>query len=272
MDSNITILNYQANRIRFEQRGSLVSANLNDMAAIAGKRLDNWQRLESTKTFLEALEHSLGCEVMVSNVGGKPETTGTWGLEEVALDFAAWCSVDLKIWMYQQIKVLLSTGKVELQPEQIKDPVLDIETFAGNAHSQYLQSLRLLTDVRDRGHYDIANQLERRLGLPLSSPPVNAVAAPESVKAKLPSDDGIAAWFDAVVHPCEGNRLEGHDLHEDYLEFSKGRVGSNQVVLGYNKFIQKLKAIAPNHYIKARSERVDGVTHHVPSFWLDLNI
>ena len=39
------------------------------------------------------------------------------------------------------------------------------------ADNQYLQSLRILIDARDRGYYDIANQLEERLGLSRSCPP-----------------------------------------------------------------------------------------------------
>ena len=50
----------------------------------------------------------------------------------------------------------------EVQSTPHIDPIAD---------DQYLQSLRILVDTRDRGYYDIANQLEERLGLPLSNPP-----------------------------------------------------------------------------------------------------
>jgi hypothetical protein len=65
---------------------------------------------------------------MVSNVGGLPETTGTWAIEEVALEFAGWCSVKFKIWMLQQIKTLVTTGTVSLP--QVVQPKLASEEKA----------------------------------------------------------------------------------------------------------------------------------------------
>ena len=50
----------------------------------------------------------------------------------------------------------------EVQSTPHIDPIAD---------NQYLQSLRILIDARDRGYYDIANQLEERLGLPRSCLP-----------------------------------------------------------------------------------------------------
>ena len=50
----------------------------------------------------------------------------------------------------------------EVQSTPHIDPIAD---------NQYLQSLRILIDARDRGYYDIANQLEERLGLSRSCPP-----------------------------------------------------------------------------------------------------
>jgi hypothetical protein len=66
--------------------------------------------------FLTALEHSLTSEVMVNNIGGTTETTGTWAIEEVAIEFAGWCSVQFKIWTLTQIKTLITEGSVSLKP------------------------------------------------------------------------------------------------------------------------------------------------------------
>ena len=31
-------------------------------------------------------------------IGGVPSKQGTWAIEEVAIEFAGWCSVQFKIW------------------------------------------------------------------------------------------------------------------------------------------------------------------------------
>jgi hypothetical protein len=71
------------------------------MAKASGKQLGHWNTLKSTTEFLTVFESIIGIPIMVSNVGGLPETTGTWAIEEVALEFAGWCSVQFKIWMLQ---------------------------------------------------------------------------------------------------------------------------------------------------------------------------
>lgn len=117
MNNNLSVFNFESDSIRFENRNGRVWVSLTDMAKASGKKIDNWKRLESTNEFLVALEHSLQCEVMVSNVGGSTETTGTWAIEEVAIEFAGWCSVGFKIWMITQIKTLMTEGTVSIKPE-----------------------------------------------------------------------------------------------------------------------------------------------------------
>jgi len=85
------------------------------MAQASGKRMDNWKRLESTTEFLVELEGITGYPLMVSNVGGTPETTGSWAVEEVAIEFAGWCSVQFKVWCIQQIKTLMTEGTVSIR-------------------------------------------------------------------------------------------------------------------------------------------------------------
>jgi hypothetical protein len=60
------------------------------MAKATGKKVNDYTRLSSTIDFLEEMEVITGIPAMVSNPGGAVETTGTWAIEEVAIDFAAW--------------------------------------------------------------------------------------------------------------------------------------------------------------------------------------
>ena len=110
--NSLTIFAYQSNGIRFETRKERVWVNLTDMAKATNKLVADWSRLKSTNEFLEELESIMGIPIMISNVGGQPETTGTWAIEEVAIDFAAWCNTRFRIWVAQQIKSLINQQTV----------------------------------------------------------------------------------------------------------------------------------------------------------------
>ena len=120
--SNLSVFDFNSNNIRFENREGRVWVSLTDMAKASGKQLGHWNTLKSTTEFLTVFESVIGIPIMVSNVGGLPETTGTWAIEEVALEFAGWCSVKFKIWMLQQIKTLMTNGTVSLP--QVEQPQL----------------------------------------------------------------------------------------------------------------------------------------------------
>ena len=54
--------------------------------------------------------------------GGTPEMQGIWAIEEVAIDFAAWCSVGFRIWVSQQIRTLMTEGTVSIAPAAQPEP------------------------------------------------------------------------------------------------------------------------------------------------------
>jgi hypothetical protein len=113
-NTNLSIFGFNDKQIRFEKRGEFIWVSLTDMAKANGKLTADYMRLNSTTEFLAELESIMGFPIMVSNVGGKPETTGTWAIDEVAIDFAQWCNVKFRIWVNRQIKTLLTDGAVSL--------------------------------------------------------------------------------------------------------------------------------------------------------------
>ena len=121
-----TLFNYNSNSIRFETREGLVWVCLTDMAKASKKLFADWNRLKSTNEYLTALEYDMGFPITETIQGGLPSKQGTWGIEEVAIEFAGWCSVHFKIWMNRQIKTLMSQGHVALpqteQPQLLADP------------------------------------------------------------------------------------------------------------------------------------------------------
>ena len=94
---NLTIFDFQSSNIRFETRDGQVWVSLTDIAKASGKRLGHWNELNYTKEFLSALESDIGYPVMQTIKGGVPSKQGTWAIEEVAIEFAGWCSVQFKI-------------------------------------------------------------------------------------------------------------------------------------------------------------------------------
>ena len=56
--------------------------------------------------------------------GGVPELQGTWYCDTLALKLAAWLDPRFEVWVYETIKTLLLTGKVELDQGLITDKEL----------------------------------------------------------------------------------------------------------------------------------------------------
>ena len=120
--SNLSVFDFNSNNIRFENREGRVWVCLTDMAKASGKQLGHWNTLKSTTEFLTVFESVIGIPITETVQGGQPTLQGTWAIEEVALEFAGWCSVKFKIWMLQQIKTLVTTGTVSLP--QVVQPKL----------------------------------------------------------------------------------------------------------------------------------------------------
>ncbi len=182
---SLTLFEYQKNNIRFENRNGRVWVCLTDMAKASGKLIGNWNKSESTKEFLNELESIIGFGIIQSKVGGNiPESErGTWAIEEVAIEFAGWCSVQFKIWMLTQIKTLLTQGYVALIPSKqltLSSRQLAVETAKAVDEIQHLLSennprltqflidyaisdimpnQKTLTGDRFRGVAEIANDL-----------------------------------------------------------------------------------------------------------------
>lgn len=92
---------------------------LTDMAKASGKLLGDWLRLESTKSYLQALSRSMGIPIdqLTQKVTtGKNRDRGTWGHPKVALRFAQWCSDEFAIQVDCWIDELLTKGTVSLNP------------------------------------------------------------------------------------------------------------------------------------------------------------
>jgi hypothetical protein len=116
----LTVFQFNDQGIRFENREGRVWVSLTDMARVTGKQVGHWKQLDSTKEFIDKLEVIIGIPIITSKIGGQyiPEIErGTWGIQQLAINFASWCSVDFHIWVTEQITTLMTQGYVELKPK-----------------------------------------------------------------------------------------------------------------------------------------------------------
>jgi KilA-N domain/P63C domain len=92
--------------------------SLTDMAKASGKTIKNWNRLDTTKSYIEKFSTVVNIphhDLIQVKQGGKEQ--GTWGHPKVALRFAQWCSEDFAIQVDCWIDELLTTGSVSLHPD-----------------------------------------------------------------------------------------------------------------------------------------------------------
>jgi hypothetical protein len=118
---NILAKSFNDRLIRIRQEDRYVSAT--DMAQSCGKLFGHWKTLKSTTEYLQELEPVIGIpitELVEVNQGGVPEKQGTWLHPKVALRFAQWCSAKFAVQVDFWIDELITTGKVQLESENIQ--------------------------------------------------------------------------------------------------------------------------------------------------------
>jgi len=140
--SSLTVFDFQSQGIRFENRDGRIWVSLTDMAQASGKLFADWNRLKTTTKFLTVFAESMGIpadHIIYSNESnGSNDQRGTWAIEEVAIKFAAWCSIPFEIWMLEKIKTLMTQGTVSIKPktalELAKEQVKLLEQLELQSH------------------------------------------------------------------------------------------------------------------------------------------
>jgi hypothetical protein len=121
--SELILRDWNGKSIRHREDGFM---SLTDMCQAGGKLFGGWMRLESTKEYLEVLRNKHYADLhngpIEVNVGGSPETTGTWGDRRVALRLAQWISPHFALQVDEWIEELLTTGNVNIGPDPIPEP------------------------------------------------------------------------------------------------------------------------------------------------------
>jgi hypothetical protein len=109
--------------------------NVTKICQAAGKRLDNWIRLDSSKESMEYLQKTLDVEhaanvklgkviphirgiTLLTSLRGNCPSRGTFAHPDLAIIIAAWASKSFQFQVSRWVRELMITGKVELGKEK----------------------------------------------------------------------------------------------------------------------------------------------------------
>ncbi|EDN70388.1 KilA-like protein [Beggiatoa sp. PS] len=131
MSNQMIVRDFHGNAIN--QRASDGYFDATAMCRAAGKRIDNYWRLDGTQEFLSALSDNTGFPIKSSGSafpqksvteqnqvliqiiqGGNPENQGTWIHPQVSVNLAQWCSPQFAVQVSEWVFELMTTGKTEL--------------------------------------------------------------------------------------------------------------------------------------------------------------
>lgn len=127
------------NQATIEQRVADGYINLNQMARAAGKRVDNWTRLQQTTSLLReftADPQYSGVEPVVTIEGRKG---GTWAHPDIAIQFAQWCSPAFALQVSRWVREWMTTGR---------SPLADIDRVGLRANLKDDSRLRMTDQVK----------------------------------------------------------------------------------------------------------------------------
>lgn len=127
------------NQATIEQRVADGYINLNQMARAAGKRVDNWTRLQQTTSLLRefaADPQYSGVEPILTVEGRKG---GTWAHPDIAIQFAQWCSPAFALQVSRWVREWMTTGR---------SPLADIDRVGLRANLKDDSRLRMTDQVK----------------------------------------------------------------------------------------------------------------------------
>jgi len=117
--NNILTVNREFNGVKITQRSNGYF-DATAMCKATGKLFADYRRLKATQEFLVELERFMGIPIdrIIQMVNDGPnEGRGTWIEPHAAINLAQWCSPRFAVLVSDWVFQLLTTGKVELQPE-----------------------------------------------------------------------------------------------------------------------------------------------------------
>jgi len=109
MANSPIVYKYENTDISFLNENTHQMINATEMIkAFPNKRINDFLRLNQTKSFIKLLENKTGFPVLVVNNGG--QRPGTLMHHKLGLKLASWLSDEFELWVYDRIEELLRQG------------------------------------------------------------------------------------------------------------------------------------------------------------------
>ncbi len=154
--SNITTISHDFNGTEIKQRQSDGYLDATAMCKATCKLFADYRRLKATQDFLVELEGSMGIPIdhIIQMVNDGPnDERGTWIEPHAAINLAQWSSPKFAVLVTNWVFELMTTGRVELQPEQATPQTLTATPDQNLVNGLFLinataDALRMSTDSR----------------------------------------------------------------------------------------------------------------------------
>jgi len=105
------------NSVKITQRAHDGYLDATAMCKASNKQFKHYWENKSTAKFLEVLSLNVGIPTFKLVESKQGRYGGTWAHPKVAINLAQWCSPEFAVMVSDWVFELLTTGKVELQPE-----------------------------------------------------------------------------------------------------------------------------------------------------------
>lgn len=127
--SSLQHFNYNGQVIQRRESDGYI--NLTQMCHANGKRLNDWHRLKSTKSYIEAVSSDTqipASQLLIIKKGNSDEfTQGTWGHPMLAIHLAQWINPKFYSWCNAHVFNLMEFGSTSLNVDPIEEMNLKIE-------------------------------------------------------------------------------------------------------------------------------------------------
>ena len=203
------IIKHQFQKYEIAQRSKDSYVNLTHMCSTAGKQVNDYLRLDSTKEYMNALSGVTGIPVVVDSATVPAlvnrTSKGTWAHPEVAIDCAQWVSVDLRIWANRTLVQILTAQKLPAPVEPKALPAVPEMSKRNQARKLVDQQAMTSGMQHSRLWVQAYHELEYCFGYPTCQGSAYAIAKSRA-KNKLEKieKDGQIDNLLAVMHKLWG--------------------------------------------------------------------
>ncbi|GEM_PF-4294500 len=205
------------NGLAIGQRETDAYLNATAMCKAVGKDFFDYERLASTKAFLEALTRSPGIpgDVLTKITTGPNSQRGTWVHPQVAYHLAMWCSPAFAVQVTEWIHDIRTKGYATASA------AADAAPFEGFDRNDVRTALLMVSECRTTWGRAQARALWRRLPLP-------------QVADLVPGADVLGEFVATMIVSAPGAKLQSKVLYAGYLSWCRlnSRPPVNTTVFG----------------------------------------